>query len=118
MPNTVAASATALPSAQIIHFPIEQAAGEFNLTYKDWTRFFDTLTIADEFTGMDDAEIDVTLREMLQSPGAPDQNGVHYLVRRNGEVLESLRKAIGFLSVMDRRLMAAAHRVLDDKAVR
>jgi len=115
MPTTVPASVTALPSAQIIRFPVELTAGEFSLTYKDWTRIFDTLTIADEFTGMDDAEIEVTLCEMLKSPRACDEHAVYLLVRRNGEVLESLRKALAFLSVMDRRLMAAANRVLDQK---
>jgi hypothetical protein len=119
MPNkSVPASATALPTAQIVRFPIEQTAGEFDLSFKDWSNLYITLNVADQFTGMNDEEIEIILREMMLAFPRVAENSVYHMVRKNGEVLETLRKAIGFLSVMDRRLMAAANRVLDEKAVR
>jgi len=116
MPNIVPASAIALPSAQIVRFPIERAAGDFDLSHRDWSDLYVTLNIADQFTGMNDAEIEITLREMLKTFPREAETSVYHMVRKNGEVLEALRKTIGFLAVMDRRLMAAAHRVLQQKA--
>jgi hypothetical protein len=119
MPNAIVpASAKGLPTAQIVRFPIEQTAGEFELSFKDWSNLYITLNVADQFTGMNDEEIDAALREMMLAFPREAETSVYHMVRKNGEVLETLRKAIGFLSVMDRRLMAAAKRVLDDKAVR
>ncbi len=64
---------------------------------------------------MDDAEIEITLREMLKTFPREAETSVYHMVRKNGEVLETLRQILGFLSVMDRRLTTAANRVLDQK---
>jgi hypothetical protein len=116
-PNAQATSPT-LPTAQIIRFPIENAAGKFDLSFKDWSGLYITLNVADQFTGMDDVEIDMTLAEMLRSFPREAENSVYHMVRKNGQVLDTLRKAVSFLAVMDKRLMAAANHILDHKAVR
>jgi len=109
MSNSVSAAATGLPSATIIPLPMQRRLLDFDTSRRTFDQAFVTLNVVAQFIGMDEANIDHALIEMLET--YPDS--VARMIRENGEVLKNLRDATAFLAAMDLRLQAAAFRIVE-----
>ena len=109
---TFPAAATGLPTATILRFPTEREVTPFGMTFKEWSDAFVTLSVADQFVGMDHGGIDRAFLEMLESREA----SVKHMLVKNGEVIVALRCALAFLIAMDARVQASVHRLLDARA--
>jgi len=109
MSNLASANAPGLPSATIIPLPMQRRLLDLDTSKKTFDQAYLTLNVIAQFVGMDGANIEHALIEMMET--YPDS--VARMVRENGEVLQNLRDTTAFLAAMDLRLQAAAFRIVE-----